>query len=152
VYYSGRKEALEGKCGKDTGKERGLGESLGPSTPLPQTKIKTRILKGDLIIQSQRWGKGWAGGHCHHFYSPFLYFHRCGGNGELDSSSQSLGPTETESWAPLKIPPHTHHPHHHYHPAQFSRLVGNPAGLMKAVRDGPSISRLLVTPRSKEGA
>lgn len=61
-YYSRRGEVLGGKGRKGAGKER-LGENLGPLVPLPQTKIKTRILKGDLITQSQGWGKGWAGGH-----------------------------------------------------------------------------------------
>lgn len=62
-YYSGRGGVLEEKDRRRAGKER-LGENLGPLVPLPQTKIKTRILKGDLITQSQGWGKGWAGGHC----------------------------------------------------------------------------------------
>lgn len=61
-YYSGRGEVLEAKGRKGAGKES-LGENQGPLVPLPQTKIKTRILKGDLITQSQGWGKGWAGGH-----------------------------------------------------------------------------------------
>lgn len=81
-----------GKKGrKGAGKER-LGENLGPLVPLPQTKIKTRILKGDLITQSQGWGKGWAGGHCLPLLkSPFLYIHRrSGDNGVLGSSSQNL--------------------------------------------------------------
>ena len=63
-YYSGRGGVLEEKDRKRAGKERRLGENLGPLVPLPQTKIKIRILKGDLITQSQGWGKGWAGGHC----------------------------------------------------------------------------------------
>lgn len=62
VYYSGRGGVLQEKDRKRAGKERRLGENLGPLVPLPQTEIKTRILKGDLITQSQDWGKGWAGG------------------------------------------------------------------------------------------
>lgn len=75
-YYSGRGEVLEEKGRKGAGKES-LGENQGPLVPLPQTKIKTRILKGDLITQSQGWGKGWAGGHCLPLRkSLFLYIHR----------------------------------------------------------------------------
>lgn len=59
--YSGRGGVLEEGGRKRAGKEQRLGENLGPLVPLPQTKIKTRILKGDLITQSQSWGKGWAG-------------------------------------------------------------------------------------------
>lgn len=90
-YYSGRGEVLEEKGRKGAGKKR-LGENLGPLVPLPQTKIKTRILKGDLIPQSQGWGKGWAGGHCLPLLkSPFLYIHRgSGDSGVLGSSSQNL--------------------------------------------------------------
>ena len=62
AYYSGRGGVLQEKDRKRAGKERRLGENLGPLVPLPQTEIKTRILKGDLITQSQDWGKGWAGG------------------------------------------------------------------------------------------
>ena len=62
AYYSGRGGVLQEKDRKRAGKERRLGENLGPMVPLPQTEIKPRILKGDLITQSQDWGKGWAGG------------------------------------------------------------------------------------------
>lgn len=48
---------VAGKRRKGAGREK-LGENLGPLVPLPQTKIKTRILKGDLITQ----GQGRAGG------------------------------------------------------------------------------------------
>lgn len=106
-YCSGGKEVLEGEGGTGAGKEKRLGENLGPWVPLPQTKIKTRILKGDLITQSQGWRKGWAGGHCLPWLQrSFLYIPR--GPGRM-------------GWPLCKLTPPTPHPHPML---QFSRFIG----------------------------
>lgn len=56
LFWKGRNPG--GKRQETARKERRLEENLGPLIPLPQTKIKTRILKGDLITQSHGREKG----------------------------------------------------------------------------------------------